>query len=100
MELPDLPPWIIYLGGFFGVIGSTLVLRLGWNKSEGGGERPEQGRIMGAIVDSASVRNLTLAIEANTEVSKSGFEHVETLGNELRNLGDEVRRLANKVERA
>lgn len=97
MEPHDLPSWIIYLGELFGVIGGALIIRLGWNKSGSNVEPPEPARIMGAIVDSASVREHTMAMESHTEVMKVGFGYVETLNGEMRVLSDEVRRLGNSL---
>lgn len=94
----ELPQWVSYVGGAAGIIIATVIVRLGWNsKADPAPAAQEQGRLIGALVDSASVRELTLAIHSHADITKAGFEHVETMGNELRNLGDEVRRLANKV---
>lgn len=94
----ELPQWLTLGGGAAGIIIATILARLGWS-SKTQSDVPEQGGLIGALVDSGSVRELTLAIQSHTEVTKSGFEHVEALGTEVRNLGDEVRRLGNKVER-
>ena len=99
----ELPQWLSYLAGAVGIIISAVIVRLGWASKADPQEQPEQGRIMGAIVDSASVRDLTLAIQAHTEITKAGVECIEESGRELRtevrNLGDEVRRLANRLEK-
>jgi|SRR6185503_14582603 len=99
----DLPQWLSYAAGAAGIIISAVVVRLGWASRGEAPETSEQGRLMGAIVDSGSIRDLTLAIQANTEVGKAGAEAIEESGRELRseirNLGDEVRRLANKIEK-
>lgn len=97
MSSTELPQWISYLAGAIGLIISAVAIRLGWIK--GGGEQPsatEQGRLVGALVDSSSVRDLTIAIKAHSETMVAVAEETHR---EMRNLGDEIRRLANKVER-
>lgn len=95
MAPAELPDWVTYIGGALGIVATTVIIRLGWNKSAGE-TRPEQGRLIGALVDAGSVKDLSIAVEAYTETLKAvGEEH----SRELRNLGDEVRRLANKLER-
>lgn len=96
----ELPQWISYIGGAVGIVIATVSIRLGWmSKGEPGAAKQEQGRLIGALVDASSVRDLTLAVQSHAEVMKAGTENTETLSNELRNLGDEVRRLANKLEK-
>lgn len=94
----EIPQWVSYAGAGAAAFVGALVVRMGWWSKGGEAAVPEQGRLIGALVDASSVRDLTLAVQSHAEVTKAGFESVETLGNELRNLGDEVRRLANKVE--
>lgn len=95
----ELPQWIAWVGSGFGIIIATVIVRLGWNSKAEQPVVPEQGRLMGAIVDSASIRDLTLAIQVHGEITKATAECIEEAGHELRNLGDEVRRLANKLEK-
>lgn len=95
----ELPQWLSYLAGAIGIIVSAVIVRLGWASKAEPPETTEPARIMGAIVDSGSVRELTLSIQAHAEVTKATGECVESVGHELRNLGDEIRRLANKIEK-
>jgi hypothetical protein len=100
----NLPQWLSYLGGVIGIILASVIVRLGWMSKgpEGlavGGNRTDTSRIMGAIVDSKSVLDLTLAVQVGNEILKAHGEIVENHGHELRNLGDEIRRLANKVDK-
>lgn len=100
MDGAELPQWISYLGGVAGIIIATVIVRLGWISKGGAAaaNKPDEGRLIGALVDAGSVRELTLAIEAHTEIVRATHDGTEALSRELRNLGDEVRRLANKVE--
>lgn len=98
----ELPQWLTIVGGGLGLIITTVVVRLGWNKTAEATGQPEQGRLIGALVDAASVRELTLAVQSHAEVLRNATDEtgkeLRTHSDELRNLGDEVRRLGNKLE--
>ena len=97
VDAGELPQWVTYVGGAAGIIIATVIVRLGWNSKAGElAGAPEQGRLIGALVDAGSVHELTEAIQSHAEVVTTTGEE---LGREMRQLSDEVRRLGNKLEK-
>lgn len=99
----ELPQWLSWAAGALGIIIGTVMVRMGWQSRNEPAPEAEQGRVLGALVDSRTVSDLATAVEAQTGVTRAAAEIFERsadkLSDEIRNLGDEVRRLGNKLER-
>ena len=116
MDSAGIPEWVMWLGAAVGSMLGALVIRLGWKSAGGEKTGPSSGKIFtldAALVDSASVKQLTAAIDPATveavaqrldaeKTRQLGYRMVETINrlvDETSELRHEVGDLAKEVAR-
>ncbi len=109
-----IPEWVLWVGASIGSMLGALVIRLGWKS--GGGEKSSSGGsfiLDAALVDSASIKLLTAAIEAATMEAIEARKEREKLRallyravelgdhfrDEIKDLRTEIRMLGDAVAR-